>query len=425
MATDRISADRIRLLVAPGALFITVALAAILQNNSVQPRSITPTLTGQPEYCVSCHDDLPQISPSHPIESFGCVTCHGGEALALEAELAHSSLRGGANPSDLSVVERSCGGELCHSGTASDQRDHIQRVSTSIQSTYTGAISSVWYTFGAQSSLEPIFGSGDLIDTTTRTGITELDQVDPSQEPSPMLQKFGVNCLSCHINAQPPEGEEYQRFTGCASCHTPIPNGADLSTSSIHMLTTAIPYAQCNTCHNRGNYDLRQMSFIERTDQPLLRIDKYYQPIADFVQCEYTLDCVDCHTLSEVMGDGDIHADQASIQYIECRTCHGTVDELPKTRVLVDSEDIAFRLASLNHVMPLELGDEIIVTDNGEPLWNARKLPDGTFEMIGKSTRQYFTFRPVMGSQCQQNATEQESRYCHECHAVDRTHASH
>ncbi|MCA9915788.1 MAG: hypothetical protein KC496_20680, partial [Anaerolineae bacterium] len=92
-------------------------------------------MTGEEEFCISCHTDLPEISPSHPVEIFGCVTCHGGERLALDAGLAHSSMRGGNNPSDLSVVEQSCGGSECHSGDPDDERDHIQRVMTSVQST--------------------------------------------------------------------------------------------------------------------------------------------------------------------------------------------------------------------------------------------------------------------------------------------------
>ena len=45
-----------------------------------EPVGITPTLTGQAEYCLTCHADLPEISQSHPVETFGCVLCHGGEA---------------------------------------------------------------------------------------------------------------------------------------------------------------------------------------------------------------------------------------------------------------------------------------------------------------------------------------------------------
>jgi hypothetical protein len=162
------------------------------------------------------------------------------------------------------------------------------------------------------------------------------------------------------------------------------------------------------------------MTFIERADQPTDRLQDYYQPIAHFTQCEYTLDCVDCHTRSEVMGDGDLHSSKKDIQYVQCKTCHGTPTELPLTKTLTDSNDIAFTLAFLNPVVDLKLGDTILVTEKGEPLWNTRVLSDGTYEMIGKATKQYFTFNPVMGSGCTQSGEDQSSAYCHQCHSVER-----
>ncbi|MER3514298.1 MAG: hypothetical protein C4310_07840, partial [Chloroflexota bacterium] len=89
---------------------------------------------------LTCHDGIEEISPSHPLATFGCVRCHGGNALALDKTLAHTGLRGGRNPSDFSVVEASCGGSDCHSGSAEAQRDHIHRAMTSVQATYAGAI---------------------------------------------------------------------------------------------------------------------------------------------------------------------------------------------------------------------------------------------------------------------------------------------
>ncbi len=407
-------------------LFLILALAWYLDARQPDAVELIPTLTNQVEYCLTCHADLPEISASHPVATFGCVSCHGGERLALDAELAHSTMRGGANPSDLSVVEASCGGSNCHSGSEADDRQHIQRVMTSVQSTYAGAIAGIRYTFGAQTDLNAHLGIRAVSDEETKTGITSLSSFDPASEENPFVQKFGENCLTCHINAQPRDGEAYARQTGCAACHTPLFDSPPIFGENggrqrgVHTLSTAIPYSQCNTCHNRGNYDLRTMTFIERSDHPTRRIDDYYQPIGLFTRCEYTLDCVDCHTRSEVMGDGDIHKDQASIEYVQCRTCHGTLDELPLTRTLTDPNDIAFTLDFLNPVMDLKLGDTILVTEMGEPLWNTRALPDGTYEMIGKATRQYFTFRPVMGTACEQKPDEQESHYCHECHAVEK-----
>ena len=247
-----------------------------------------------------------------------------------------------------------------------------------------------------------------------------LGKFDPSSESNPLIREFGSNCLTCHLSAAPREGKTYAHEQGCAACHSPLPVGQSSSESKVHALTTSIPYTQCNTCHNRGNYDLRTMTFVERTDIPTKRVEAYYQPIAQFTKCEYTLDCVDCHTRTEAMGDGDIHSGKKDIQYIQCKTCHGTLTELPLTQTLTDPNDIAFRLAFLNPVIDLKLGDTILVTDKGEPLWNTRVLADGTYEMIGKSTRERFVFRPVKGTACEQKPDEQGSQYCHQCHSVKR-----
>ncbi len=408
------------LTIASGLLLLTLAFVWWWNTRPPKPIELIPTLTGQPEYCLTCHSDLPEISPSHPVKTFGCVICHGGERLALDAGLAHSTMRGGANPSDLNVVQASCGGTNCHSGSEADQNDHIQRVMTSIQATYAGAIANIRFTFGAQPNLTPIYGIRAVTDEQSNTGITSLLAFDPSKESNPSIQEFGKVCLTCHLNATPREGDVYARQTGCAACHAPLPAGQSWTSGKVHTLTTAISYTQCNTCHNRGNYDLRTMTFAERTDHPANRLQDYYQPIAQFTKCEYTLDCVDCHTRTEAMGDGNIHANQKDIQYIQCKTCHGTPTQLPLTQTLTDSNDIAFRLAQLNPVVDLKLGDTVIVTEKGEPLWNTRVLPDGTYALIGKATKQYFTFRPVMGSGCTQTGDDQSSAYCHQCHSVTR-----
>ena len=113
------------------------------------------------------------------------------------------------------------------------------------------------------------------------------------------------------------------------------------------------------------------MTFVLRTDRPADRLRDYYQPISQFTKCEYTLDCIDCHTRTEAMGDGDIHSSKKEIQYIRCQTCHGTPSELPIAKTLTDPNDIAFHQARLNPVVELKLGDTVLVTDKGEPLWNA------------------------------------------------------
>ena len=387
-----------------------------LEGRRPDPVELLPSISGEPEYCLTCHQDVPEISPSHPVDIFGCVVCHGGEGLALDPDLAHSTMRGEKNPSDLLVVEASCGGSTCHSGSQTEDRDHIQRVTTSIQSTYAGAIASVRYSFGAQNDLIAHMGINAVQDNNSATDISFLTAFNPTQETQSSLLSFTENCLYCHISAEPLPGEDYARLTGCAACHSPLsPDG-----ETTHTLTTAISYTQCNTCHNRGNYSLRDMQYHPREDQYSGRLHEYYQPIAQFVRCEYTLDCIDCHTRSEVMGDGDIHNNQDEIQYVQCRTCHGTKTELPRSYTIQNENDPAFRFALLNPVIDLRVGDTILITEHDEPLWNTRMLADGTYELFGKATGQRFVFQPVAGTICGQNTDEQESHYCHQCHAVER-----
>jgi hypothetical protein len=414
------------IVIASALLLLTLLGIAWQQSHRIKPIALIPTLTGKVEYCLTCHSDLPEISKSHPVKTFGCVICHGGEPLALDASLAHSTLRGGANPADYSVVQENCGGANCHSGTAASYSDDIQRSTTSIQDTYAGAIAIMRYTYGAQSSLKALFGTSAIQDPQSTSGITSLQKYDPKTEANPMLRLFGQNCLTCHLSAPPIQtGGRYDHFTGCAACHTPtqLTNLTSVNTGTatlVHQLTTAIPYTQCDTCHNRGNYDLRTMVFQPRTDSAVTRLQDYYQPIAQFTKCEWTLDCIDCHTRTEAMGDGSLYSSKLDIQYIQCKTCHGTLTQLPLTRTLTDPNDLAFRLAQLNPVVALKLGDTILVTAKGEPLWNTRVMPDGTYQLIGKASGQVFTFKPVMGSGCQQDPNNQSSASCHQCHSVQR-----
>lgn len=422
--------NRLALPTAAVLLALALAWAAWHSSPGLTPVALQPSLTGQAEYCLTCHQGIEEISAAHPASVFGCVRCHGGEALALDANLAHSTLRGGANPSDLAVVEQNCGGEQCHAGAAADQRDHIARVTTSIQTTYAGAIANIYYAFGGQPDLTPRYAVAAVAGLDPAGRPLALAALPPTD--SPMLAKFQANCLTCHLNAPAKDEAGYQRLTGCAACHSlsnaqgtysgsdPTLARDEAGHAQLHRLTTAIPYTQCNACHNRGNYDLRAMTFTPRADQPTDRRHDYYQPIAQCTLCEVELDCVDCHTAGEAMGDGALHATEASVQYVECRTCHGTLTAPPLTKTLTNPNDVALRRAALNPLVPLALGDTIVVTAKGEPLWSVRRQADGTFQQVGKVDGIIYAVPLVQDSQCLQNPDEQASQFCHVCHAVER-----
>jgi hypothetical protein len=426
-----------------GSLALTslMTLAIIRQLSLPAPRSITPTLTGKQELCLTCHYGIEEISKSHPVEAFGCVTCHGGDPLALDKEVAHTGLRGGKNPADFSVVQASCGGSQCHSGSIAENNDHIQRSMTSIQATYAGGIAQVRRAFGAQSDAVARFGIYAITSEVTPTDrtVAQLDRFDPTASNDPQaVIKFGQTCLKCHLSSDPIMQPYMYRSTGCAACHVtyasdglyrggdPTIDPAQPGHAALHQLTTKISYATCDTCHNRGNYSLKQMTFLPRNDLPTSgsplpedRLRDYYQPIAQFTKCEWELDCIDCHTSTQVMGDGKLYSSKLDIQHTQCKACHGTLTELPQTMTIADPNDVELRRALLNGNYSLQVGDKVIAVSAAEK-FGAIKVIDGKYIETMKVSGKQLTIPLVKGSLCKQRPDQQSSNYCHECHAVQR-----
>lgn len=404
-----------------------------------------PAAEARPELCLTCHIGLEEISPSHPVETFGCVICHGGVGLALDKAQAHAGLR--PNPADLAVAAESCGQNGCHAGYADSSRNHLDQVMRSLQSSYAGAIAMVRYTFGSQPDLNPQFGvlaAADPSPLPQTVAALAAYQVGPDAPPAEV--QFAQNCLEggCHLS-EPAASQLYRyRATGCAACHVlynddGLYTGADPTLArdepghpARHEMTTAIPFSQCNHCHNRGAYSLRSMTFTPRPDLPPIaaplpatmppegrRLREYYQPVGQFTLCEWELDCIDCHSQAEAMGDGHLWPDQKAMQYVQCRTCHGTVAEPPATAVITDPDDPALRLARLNGHYSLELGGEVVVTERGEKL-GSLQYRNGQLIQYGKVDGREYVVPPVMGSACRQQPDQQESRYCHQCHAYER-----
>ncbi len=437
--------------VALGSVALTLALAgaAIRQahptwvryTGSAEVRVQIPTLTGEPELCLTCHYGIEEISAAHPIETFGCVVCHGGDRLSLDEDAAHAGMFGGRNPADLAVVSQSCGGTDCHSGDPAQSRDHIARVQRSVQATYAGAINQVLFSFNQVEAEGPYYGVVEVRDDAPQLPGTasQLLPFDPAQFENPFVSSFGSTCLTCHLNAAPIQGPYTYRGTGCAACHViytadGLYTGGDPTLPrdepghpARHQLTVQMPFSQCNHCHNRGNYSLAQMRFIPRDDLDALapyltaterRLAEYYQPIGQFTLCEWELDCIDCHTSREAMGDGDIHLNQASAQVVQCRTCHGTLDEPPSFVTITDPNHPAIRRANLNPLYTVQVGDQVLLAPDGDTIGSVQRV-GGQVVQIGKVTGIQYTVPLVMGTACEQKADQQESRYCHECHAYN------
>ena len=382
------------------------------------------------ERCLTCHEGIEEISPSHPIRTFGCTLCHGGNGLALDKHLAHQNLLGGRNPSDFRVVRLTCGrrapdGTLCHSGHPGIEKDPAETAPKSLMATMAGVIAGLRITWGAQETPDAIYASVGVkgpnrilqtIPVFQQEGLPKDDRgntkaIDDLGNPISISGQYADDhwrkfCSRCHLYSQRPSGKN-AHGGGCSSCHvlrndTGHYEGKDQSISKsregygqIHRLTTSIPTSQCLRCHNRSGRIGLTFTGLMESDQygtpyqngklnPLrLSDDRFVLPLTPDIHFEKGLQCIDCHTAREIMGDGRIHDRMAQAVEIRCRDCHGTENEFPKVYRVRSEKDPALWASSYIKVPPLKVGDALLATSRGGYLINVRKEPQGFF-LYGK-----------------------------------------
>ncbi len=392
-----------------------------------QVRTLVPTINNEPELCLTCHNGIEEISASHPVDVFGCVSCHGGDGLSLNMTEAHAGLLGpGGNPADLSVVEQTCGTSDCHGGDLATNRNHIVRVQHSLQATYAGAINAVLKANGLDDPPTGINAAQAAVYDKPNT-LTALAAFDPTTYDHPAVSAFAEKCLTCHINAQPLAGPGYYRGTGCAACHVPystegLYEGGDPTIKrdepglpALHKLTLLMPTSQCARCHGQGAYSVDAVTFTPR--DPAAPFNPHRADTAAL--CERELDCIDCHNAAEAMGDGYIYPNIAASPLVACKTCHGTLDEPPSLITISDPNDPAFRRDKLNDNYSLHEGDTVIQAPNGEAL-GAVRFEDNRLVLTSRVTGKTYFVPPVQGSACKQNVEQQDAQSCRECHGTPK-----
>ena len=414
---------------------------------------------GKVERCKTCHVGIEEISDSHPSNTFGCAVCHGGNPLSLDESTAHAQMYGGSHPGSLNVASLSCGGIgangiSCHTNNQEQAKNEVDLVKSSIMSTKAGELSVVRMMFGLDKT--------KVVSGLTKGQVAYLYPNPLQGRPNENI--FKQDCLSqCHqsggdlpvplsltsYNAQQGtssrNGQNVSdgriQGNGCEACHvltnpTHTYIGDDTTIKGnksdhgiVHRLTTQIPYTQCNQCHNQGIHDPIKMEFSVRPDMVKVirdwtagdltwtdRLSDYYLPGELFARCEVSLDCIDCHTRQDVMGDGEFYTSQHDAVHIQCLDCHGTKEKLPLTKKIGNLKDLAFEEQITNPQFPaLQIEDEILMTAKGEELPFLR-LNGKNWIQSSRVTGKTFKIPLVFGSECKQAPNEQGADSCHKCH---------
>lgn len=402
------------------AALSTLAAALILASAAyAQGAAPAPAAAG----CTACHAGIESIGQGPVMSQLSCVECHQGNASAAGKDDAHRGMW--ANPSDLRVADRACGG--CHG-------DDVANASRSLHATMAGMISGTRYAWGAQDTRGALYATYPVKDekpgtaASKRGAVRELAQL-PSYDPakpasaknSPADDYLREQCLRCHTWSQGGRQDGDYRASGCAACHAVYSDagtyeGADKAIDRkqkgrprLHRLTKLVPESQCIHCHNRGGRT--GVSFIGEMESDgygspwgteagkkggATLHGKTYNHLTSDVHYEKGMSCIDCHTRRDLHGDGRLYQKREQAVEVRCEDCHGTAR-----------------------------ADSKLVTSWGNPLDNLKRGPKGvtlvtrlggkelpvqqTREVMRRGSREA---RAAMGIAAHMNRME-----CYSCHA--------
>ena len=311
--------------------------------------------------CVSCHKEVKDPDPSHPISAFGCYTCHLGNKYSLDKERAHFTMV--RNPGDLRVVDRTCGKTGCHSDIAA-------RVNNSLMATNAGILRTLqeqWLTGSDLPGGSPLAMS---------VGVRDLYGKEPPQNIA--IDHYRKMCGGCHLWKQRGDrkGEIGRRGGGCSNCHV-LDNGKGAKPEKEAIdhpeMTTRIPSANCIKCHNRsariglsyfGKFESAGYGTpYEGTGLSSRRLsgNRFFmdlQPDVHFSKAG--MECIDCHTATGLMGDGKRYDRMHSQTDITCQACHS-----PEFSIVKGPDSLSDRLAFLNKRIKLKKGTPVALSKKG------------------------------------------------------------
>ncbi len=370
--------------------------------------------------CGSCHKGLEPVSASHT----SCVSCHGGDPRERDAKKAHAGLRGPRNPSDPRFWEKSCG--PCHPY-------QLERVSSTIMATNSGMIRNIQLTWEGEDGKAYGVTGGSVTDPAGNARqlrpVAELDNLSGE-----LYRKF---CSRCHVGTENGDSFSAGHGAGCAACHFPFNDtatytGGDRTIhgkspfSATHRLEPLPDNSVCLRCHSRsGRIALSYQGLNDGNNGdvptrgglpgPLMASgDRNLTHILPDVHFSAGMDCIDCHTSRDVMGDGYHYGNMYFQTEVGCEDCHGSPTVPPRHRPIERENDAPLR-ESRSYRQQMRPGMEMVLTSKGLPYSNVYYL-GGRVWLLGKRSGKIFPCKVITGTP--EHAVAGHGRLeCHTCHS--------
>ena len=323
-----------------GVLLFAFSYLIFNESRTKRPEKLFITSSGNVEMCLSCHEDV-KLDPAHDASVIGCSVCHLGNPLAVTEEEGHRGIV--INPGDLRVADKTCSVEGCHP-------TDLHKVKNSLMATNRGILGTLLYYWGETESQD--------------TDLT-VEQLLESGESSLALDYYRKLCATCHLWKQKNDLPGLPEFFndkggGCSACHFANPGSNSKEFVLVAddeefeeddeeekkkphpYITKKVGSSNCVRCHNRsGRIGTSYMGIYEsegygtpfkggKVSDKQLPGRRFYLEIADDIHHAKNMECIDCHTQNEIMGDGTSYAHYEDALEITCESCHS--DNPGKTR---------------------------------------------------------------------------------------------
>ncbi len=360
-----------------------------------------PVVMGRPEGCLVCHRGVTGLGNSHRPEAVGCASCHGGDVFTLEKARAHAGMDVIAG--NLASAVRGCGQAACHPTI-------IPRVERSVMATMSGIVEVDRTVFG-----EAAGAAGSASPHVMHLGRSAADT---------HLRQL---CASCHVGAMKvalgPNTED-TRGGGCNACHLaygPAALGAlaryeretlrgAAEAPTVHpAVSLDIDNGQCFGCHSRsGRISTSYEGWHEMHEPPAEASDparpapsrfrtledrRVFERVMPDIHQQRGMDCIDCHTSVEVMGDGVAHGRKSEQLRVACEDCHAApgarLPAVPSATLDPESRRI-LGVRGWPGPAPSHFGR----TARGDALLNVRVDPAGEPRLVGKRTGALRALKP-------------------------------
>jgi len=409
-------------LIAVGLLaFFLVAAEMILENRHIYDTEefikkeygsneigVIEKILENREGCMVCHRNMTGFSVSHLPAAIGCTSCHLGDPLTLDKEKAHEGMA--LVPGNMDTVSRTCGRSGCHP-------ELTEKVTGSLMASGRGMVTVNRYVFGEQDTPD---GEGHL----SKLGNSYADQ---------HLHQLCRNCHLGRLKGEPAPIDERSRGGGCTACHLAysVKGKEQLARyrkedklPSIHpSLTVKVDNRHCFGCHSRSaristNYEgwhetlLTGEEVKDWSRHRKLQDGRIFEKKHADIHHRKGLECIDCHTIRDLMGDGKTWQHQEDQVEISCGDCH--YSGIPKTmsynELDVDSKKV-LKLRKWN----VENYRFLAAEKSGKPYLNVFQRPGGRMVLRGKLSGREHPLNPPKPV-CGRSISGHERLNCQSCH---------